>query len=70
MKEIVKHYSNGEVIVVWKPSLCAHSGICFRGLPKVFDPGKKPWVTPEGATSPEITGQVQKCPSGALSMKK
>jgi uncharacterized Fe-S cluster protein YjdI len=68
-KEIVKRYSNGEVTVVWKPSLCIHSGICFRGLPQVFDPRKRPWITLEGASTPSIVGQVSRCPSGALSIE-
>lgn len=67
MKDITKKYSNGEVTVVWKPSDCIHSGICFRGLGDVFDPRKRPWVTIEGSTSDKIIAQVQKCPSGALS---
>ena len=65
--EITRTYTNGEVTVIWKPEVCIHSAICFRGLPKVFDPRKRPWVTPEGATTEEIVAQVQKCPSGALS---
>ncbi|MFN0156971.1 MAG: (4Fe-4S)-binding protein [Bacteroidota bacterium] len=67
MKDITKKYTNDEVTVVWKPGLCIHSGICFRGLPEVFDPGKRPWVTPEGSTTEKIIGQVKQCPSGALS---
>ncbi|MFA8436719.1 MAG: (4Fe-4S)-binding protein [Marinifilaceae bacterium] len=67
MTEIRKEYSNGEVTVVWKPQLCIHSTICFRGLPKVFQPGKKPWIDVEKANSEELIRQVQKCPSGALS---
>lgn len=66
-KEIVKEYTNGEVTVVWKPSVCIHSAICFKGLPSVFDPRKRPWVTPQGGTTAQITAQVDKCPSGALS---
>ena len=53
--------------VVWKPTQCIHSGICFNGLGKVFDPQKHPWITPEGATSDKIIEQIKKCPSGALS---
>ncbi|MEZ4903045.1 MAG: (4Fe-4S)-binding protein [Spirosomataceae bacterium] len=66
-KQITKKYSNGEVTVVWQPHLCSHSAICFKGLPTVFDPRKRPWVTPEGGTTEEIVAQVKKCPSGALS---
>jgi uncharacterized Fe-S cluster protein YjdI len=67
MKDITKKYTNGEVTVVWKPNQCMHSTICFKGLGNVFDPQKRPWVTPEGATTQEIVDQIKKCPSGALS---
>jgi uncharacterized Fe-S cluster protein YjdI len=66
-KEITKKYSNGEVTVVWKPSMCIHSAICFNGLPGVFDPRKRPWIKAEGGTTQEIMAQVNKCPSGAIS---
>ena len=64
--EITRTYTNGEVTVVWKPNLCQHSAICFRGLPKVFDPRKRPWVDPQSASTEEIVAQVRKCPSRAL----
>ena len=67
MKDITKKYSNGEVTIVWKPSLCIHSGMCFNGLGEVFHPQELPWITPEGATTVKIIDQVKKCPSGALS---
>lgn len=66
-RKITKHYSNGEVTIVWKPDVCMHSGVCFHGLPQVFNPRKRPWITPETATTEEIVTQVKKCPSGALS---
>ncbi len=63
-----KHfYKNDEITVLWQPKLCAHSGICFKGLPAVFDPRRKPWIMLENATTNAIVAQVQKCPSGALS---
>ena len=67
MKDITKKYSNGEVTIVWKPETCIHSAICFKGLGKVFDPQKRPWITPEGANTESIIDQIKKCPSGALS---
>jgi uncharacterized Fe-S cluster protein YjdI len=67
VKDITKTYSNGEVTIVWKPSLCIHSAICFKGLGEVFDPRKRPWITPEKSSTEKIVEQVKNCPSGALS---
>ncbi|MCK5034181.1 MAG: (4Fe-4S)-binding protein [Calditrichia bacterium] len=67
MKNIIKKYSNGEITVVWEPAKCIHSTICFKGLPGVFDPRKKPWVNIEGADTEKIVDQVKACPSEALS---
>lgn len=67
MKDITKKYTNGEVTIIWKPSQCIHSAICFKGLGQVFDPGRRPWITPEQATTQQIIEQIKKCPSGALS---
>ena len=62
-----KHYTNGEVTIIWKPDLCIHSANCIRGLPDVFNNRARPWITPEGAETNAIIEQVKKCPSGALS---
>ena len=67
-RDIIKRYSNGEITVVWQPTLCVHSGICARGLPLVFDPRRRPWIDATAATTAEILAQVAKCPSGALSI--
>lgn len=64
--EIIKKYSNGEVTIVWEPSKCIHSAICFRGLPHVFDPRKRPWVNTENGQTEEIINQIKACPSAAL----
>ncbi len=61
------HYNNGEVTVHWKPGICIHSGICFGGLPGVFDPRRKPWIDLGQSNTKNIIEQVKKCPSGALS---
>ncbi len=65
--EHVKEYTNGEVTIVWKQELCAHSGICVRGLPNVFKPKEKPWIHPHTSTTDDLVAQIKKCPSGALS---
>lgn len=62
-----KEYSNGEITVVWKPTVCIHSKKCWKELGTVFQPKERPWVKMEGASTDEIAKQVEKCPSGALS---
>lgn len=69
MKEVIKHYSKGNLTVVWQPAKCSHSKICFHGLPTVFNPENRPWVTLEDNTSEDIIAQVKACPSGALSIE-
>ena len=70
MKDITKHYTNGEVTVVWKPAQCIHSKICWQattGLPEVFHPATRPWVTIGEVPGERVIEQVKQCPSGALS---
>lgn len=70
MKDITKHYTNGEITIVWKPAMCIHSTKCWKGaagLMDVFNPMVKPWIKPEGASSERIIAQIGQCPSGALS---
>ncbi len=62
-----KEYTNGEVTIVWEADKCIHSGICVRGLPKVFKPKARPWVDIDAAETEALVNQVKNCPSGALS---
>ena len=66
-KEIIKEYSNSDITVVWKPSVCSHSKKCWKELIQVFDPRNKPWIDMDGATTERIKKQVNTCPSKALS---
>lgn len=65
-----REYTNGEITVFWKPSLCVHATTCFVDLPKVFNPRKRPWVDMSGATSEQIIEIVKQCPTAALSFRK
>ena len=61
------NYTDGELTVVWKPTLCKHAGRCVTGLPKVFNVHQHPWVNMQGADAAAIKAQVDQCPTGALS---
>ena len=59
-------YETPEITVTFDPALCIHSGNCVRGLPAVFDVGRRRWVRPEAATADQVAAQITRCPSGAL----
>jgi uncharacterized Fe-S cluster protein YjdI len=63
-------YMKDGLTVVWRPELCAHSGVCARGLAAVFRPKARPWVNMGGAPVESIAEQVRLCPSGALSLEE
>ena len=67
MKEITKHYTKGDLTIIWKPEQCIHSTVCWKGLKEVFNPSKHPWIDMDGADLERIKEQVSHCPSGALS---
>jgi uncharacterized Fe-S cluster protein YjdI len=64
-----KEYVIDSGIVIWEAQKCIHCGFCAKELSSVFQPGEKPWMKVDGASSKQIIEQVNKCPSGALSMK-
>ncbi len=67
MNDITKHYSNEEITVAWKPTLCSHSTNCWKDLSEVFNPKERPWIKLDATNTEKIKNQIDKCPSGALS---
>lgn len=66
MSKRLQTYETEEIVVTFDPNVCIHSGVCVRGLPLVFDVGRKRWIQPEHAPAAEVAAQVARCPSGAL----
>ncbi|HSG79772.1 MAG TPA: (4Fe-4S)-binding protein [Acidimicrobiia bacterium] len=63
-------YETDAIRVLWNSERCIHTGNCLRALPAVFDTGKRPWVTIEGAAADEIARAIERCPSGALQYER
>lgn len=70
MTKPVQRYETGEVVVTFDPKVCVHSGVCVRGLPKVFDVRRLRWIDLDAATADEVAAQVARCPSGALQVMR
>jgi uncharacterized Fe-S cluster protein YjdI/CDGSH-type Zn-finger protein len=68
--ETKKEYSNDSITVIWEPTYCIHAGKCLQGLPKVFDPMRRPWIEVDEASADEIAEVVQQCPTGALHFRR
>lgn len=69
-----KLYEGPLVNVSFDGELCEHAAECVRGLPAVFDTGRRPWIDPRVADTPAsaelLREVVGRCPSGALRIEE
>jgi len=61
-----KAYTAPGIDVWFDATRCVHFAECVRGLPDVFQPGRKPWVRPDLDDPNEVARVVRRCPTGAL----
>jgi uncharacterized Fe-S cluster protein YjdI len=61
-----REYPAADITVVWDATLCLHTGICLRSLPKVFDVRRRPWVDVQAADAESIAAVIRSCPTAAL----
>ena len=66
MASKVYDYAGEKITVHYDVKRCIHSAECSRGLPKVFNPQRKPWIDPNEASADTIAEVIMRCPTGAL----
>jgi len=59
-------YAAPEVTVFYDRGRCRHYAECVRGLPRVFDPTRRPWIRADLADPQAVAEVVRRCPTGAL----
>src|SRR5690606_29256592 len=59
------YFADG-ITVYFNARKCWHTGICLRGLPLVFEVGRRPWVRADLDAPERIAAQIDLCPSKAL----
>lgn len=62
-----RDYPGEKITIHFNMAVCSHDGSCRDKLPSVFNLKKRPWISPDGASSEEIIETIKLCPSGALS---
>jgi len=66
----IRHYADGAIDITYDAHRCIHAAECIRGLPAVFDDGRRPWILPSAGGADEIAKVIANCPSDALHVKR
>ena len=70
MSHKLRRYDGDDITISYDMKRCIHAEECVRGLPRVFDPGRRVWVDATQAQASEIANIVQRCPTGALHFRR
>lgn len=67
-----KLYVGPIVDVSFDAAVCQHAAECVRGMPGIYDTGKRPWISTDEVDTPELADEFRKvtrrCPTGALQL--
>lgn len=69
-RERVIRYNGKNIIVYFHVDRCTHVSECIKGLPKVFNSTRRPWVKADEAKANKVAEIILKCPTGALHFKR
>ena len=70
MKTNPNVFSNSDITVTYAPCKCINAERCAKELSHVFRASVIPWIDLDAASSVDIIKQVNKCPSGALTVAR
>jgi CDGSH-type Zn-finger protein/uncharacterized Fe-S cluster protein YjdI len=70
VSEKVSEYKGDDVVIRYDVKRCIHAAVCATNLPGVFQPDRRPWVDPNGATADQVADVVSRCPTGALQFER
>jgi uncharacterized Fe-S cluster protein YjdI len=62
----IREYAADGIVITWEAGRCRHATECVRGLPAVFDRGRRPWIEADAADVDDIVTVIDRCPSYAL----
>ncbi|MDG9683854.1 (4Fe-4S)-binding protein [Streptomyces sp. DH18] len=57
-----RSYDGEGIVVGFDAHRCLHAAECVRGLPTVFDVGRRPWIQPDNAPADEVADVIHRCP--------
>jgi len=70
MPRKIRTYESDELIVEYDAKRCIHAAECVHGLPSVFDPESRPWISPQQGDSADLMQVIERCPTGALQYRR
>ena len=65
-----KDFEGDQGTVRWDGRLCIHIGECGRASGELFVSGRDPWCQPDLVGVDEVQDVVERCPTGALTLRK
>ena len=70
MSDKIRTYENKDIEVQYSAKRCIHAAECVGGLPRVFNPKRRPWIEPDAAEPNSLAEVILRCPSGALHLER
>lgn len=70
MSDKIREYAGDDIVIKFDARRCIHAAECVKGLPGVFERGRRPWVDANAATPDRTAEVIMRCPTGALKFQR